>query len=78
MKREAINGEEVGMNEQALLPLIDNMLLERQQACEKINAMFGTNIKVSLTSAWEDVAEATTETETEQVEVVENETETID
>lgn len=57
MKREAINGEEAGMNEQALLPLIDNMLLERQQACDKINKMFGTNISVELTSAWKDVQE---------------------
>lgn len=66
MKREAINGEEAGMNEQALLPLIDNMLIERQQACEKINAMFGTNISVKLTSAWEDVQEATEIIEPEQ------------
>lgn len=75
MKREAINGEEAGLNEQSLLPLIDDMLLERQQACEKINAMFGTNISVKLTSAWEDVQEEIEidETETEQVEVAENE-----
>lgn len=55
MKREAINGEEAGLNEDALLPLVDNMLNERQLACDKINEMFGTNISVSLASAWMDI-----------------------
>lgn len=54
MKRESINSEEAQLNSDSLLPLIDNMLLCRQQAAEKINAMFGTNISVELSSAWED------------------------
>lgn len=54
MKRESINSEEAQLNSDSLLPLIDNMLLCRQQAAEKINAMFGTNISVELASAWED------------------------
>ena len=54
MKRESINSEEAQLNSDSLLPLIDNMLSCRQQAAEKINAMFGTNISVELSSSWED------------------------
>lgn len=56
MKREAINSNESQMNEDALLPLVDNMLLCRQQAAESINSMYGTNISVCLASAWEEDA----------------------
>lgn len=61
MKREAINGEEVGMNEDTLLPLIDDMLLQRRKAFDKVNEMFGTNIKVSLSSAWKVIRDAIVE-----------------
>lgn len=54
MKREAINSNESQMNNDALVPLIDEMLTERQNAVDKINEMFETNISVSLASAWED------------------------
>ena len=53
MKREAIMSGESQLDEDMLHPLIDNMLKERQDALEKVNAMFGTNIKVSFNSAWE-------------------------
>ena len=53
MKREAIMSGESQLDEDMLHPLIDNMLKERQGALEKVNAMFGTNIKVSFNSAWE-------------------------
>ena len=53
MKRESINAGESQLNEDMLHPLIDNMLTERQQALEKVNAMFGTNITVRFNSAWE-------------------------
>lgn len=52
LKREAINGTEAQLNFDALLPLIDDMLRERQEGAERINAMFGTTIKVELASAW--------------------------
>lgn len=58
MKREAINEAEAGMNEGALLPFIDNMLQNRKEALEKVNAMFGTNISVKLSSTWEDFKES--------------------
>ncbi len=54
MKRESINSDEAQMNNDSLLPLIDDMLRSRQEGCEKVNAMFGTNISVDFSSAWKD------------------------
>lgn len=54
MKREALNSAESAINNDILLPLIDNMLECRQLALEKVNEMFGTNITVKLASSWED------------------------
>ena len=61
MKREAINGNEAGMNEDALTPLIDDMLHEREEGCKRINAMFGLNVSVKLSSAWKRVQEDLTQ-----------------
>lgn len=52
MKREAVNGNEADLNNDSLLPLIDNMLLERQEGFKKVNEKYGTNITVQLNSAW--------------------------
>ena len=52
MKRERLNLGEVSMNVDVLLPYVDNMLKERQDAVEKINAMFDTEISVKLASSW--------------------------
>lgn len=52
MKRERLNLGEVSMNIDVLLPYVDNMLKERQNAVEKINAMFDTEISVKLASSW--------------------------
>lgn len=54
MKHENINSAEVGLNDDALLPLVDDMLNCRRLGLEKVNAMFGTEIAVSLASTWED------------------------
>lgn len=54
MKRESLNSSESQLNNDALLPLVDDMLRQREIACEKINAMFGTSISVYLNSSWED------------------------
>ena len=54
MKREALNSGESSMNNDILLPLIDNMLTCRKEACEKVNKKYGTNISVDLTSSWKD------------------------
>lgn len=54
MKRESLNTSESQMNNDALLPLVDDMLACRRRAAEKVNAMFGTGITVDLDSSWED------------------------
>lgn len=54
MKREALNSSENALNEDSLLPLVDDMLKCRKLGIEKVNAMFGTNISVKLASSWED------------------------
>ena len=53
MKRERINSAETELNNDGLLPLVDDMLREREDALVKINEMFGTDIKVEKASAWE-------------------------
>ena len=54
MKRESLNSSESQMNNDALLPLVDDMLKCRERAVEKVNEMFGMEISVSLASSWED------------------------
>ena len=54
MKRESINSGESQLNNDMLLPLIDDMLKQRQEGAEKVNDMFGTSITVELASSWED------------------------
>lgn len=54
MKREAINSDESQLNDDALLPLVDDMLRCRQIAVDKVNKMYGTNITVDLASSWKD------------------------
>lgn len=63
MKRERLNRSEVSMNIDVLLPFVDNMLYERQQAVEAINAMFGTEITVDLSSSWKTTHEQNDELE---------------
>lgn len=78
MKREAINSNESQLTEDELHPLLDNMLKERQDALEKVNAMFGTNISVSFNSAWEinerelEAAIETMEAEADNAEMEDN------
>lgn len=54
MKREYLSAEEIAANTDILLPLVDDMLHNRQAACERINSMFGLNISVHKNSAWEN------------------------
>lgn len=68
MKRESINSNESQLNDDMLLPLIDDMLKQREQGAEAINKMFGTNISVGFASAWEDNAQEL-EAEQEQIEI---------
>src|SRR5574344_554655 len=57
MKRERLTSSETDLNEDSLKPLIDIMLFERQEAMEKVNKMYGTNIKVDLDSSWKEQRE---------------------
>lgn len=64
MKRESINSGEATLNDDALRPLIDDMLECRKQWAEKVNEMFGTQISVEFASVWkenEEEIEATLE-----------------
>lgn len=88
MKRERLNRNEVSMNIDVLLPFVDNMLYERQQAVEAINAMFGTEITVDLSSSWkttheqndelEQAVETPKETPKETTDIIEATEETIE
>ena len=48
MKRESINGNEAGLNEDGLTPLVVDMLNCRKKMCEDVNEMFGQNWSVKL------------------------------
>lgn len=54
MKRESITADESQLNDDMLFPLIDDMLACRQEAIDKINDMFDTNISVRFGSTWYD------------------------
>ena len=54
MKREALNSAESSINDDILFPLVDEMLRNRKEGAEKINAMYGTDISVDLASSWKD------------------------
>ena len=54
MKRESLNSSESQLNNDALTPLIDDMLNMRKKICEEVNAKYGTNMSVELASAWKE------------------------
>jgi len=70
MKRERINTAESELNQDALLPLVDDMLAMRKKACEEINAMYGLNIDVKKNSSWkeEEMIDEELPIETEETE----------
>ena len=70
MKRESLNSSESQLNNDALLPLVDDLLGCRVRGCELVNEMFGTNISVELASSWEDNQE---EIDAEQDAIAETE-----
>ena len=52
MKRESISPNEAQLNDDALLPLVDDMLEARKLGIEKFNNMYDLDVKVSLSSSW--------------------------
>lgn len=53
MKRERINSAETELNNDGLLPLVDDMLACRKKAAEALNDFFGWSVEVEKASAWE-------------------------
>ena len=47
-KKAQVNTEEVESNDQLLLISSDDMLREREEGVERVNALFGTDIRVKL------------------------------
>ena len=74
MKREKLSTTESQMNNDALLPLVDDMLESRKVGLEKINAMFGTNITVEFASSWQKLVEEMEAELSERSEGEENDT----
>ena len=52
LKREYTSAQEIDSNTDLLIPIIDDMFEQRKIGVDNINAMFGTNISVSRSSAW--------------------------
>ena len=82
MKRENIGKSEATlMNEDVILPLIDQMLEMRKQFCEEANKLFGLEMSVDLSSAWkkiQDEVEADIKKQEADVELVEKQAEAVD
>ena len=55
MKSQYVNEGEMTLNDDALLPLIDQMLKCRKMACEEMNNLFGLNVEVELNSSWKKI-----------------------
>lgn len=52
MKREYLSEEEIAANTDVLLPLVDDMFINRQQFVDEVNQKYGLNIKVKKGSSW--------------------------
>lgn len=77
MKREAINSNESQLNDDMLIPLVDDMLICRQEMVEALNNKYGLNITVELSDVWannvvEAIEEPQEETSTEVKEGEDN------
>lgn len=73
-KREYIGQQESALNDDFLLPLVDDMIKSRKEAIDRINEKYGTSISIDYASAW-----AVTHAENEkQIAMAENAVETVD
>lgn len=75
MKRESLSESEVALNNDIMLPLIDNMLEMRRIGFKKVNEMYDLNIQVDLNSSWintHKMAELSVEQAEAAVEATEN------
>lgn len=70
MKREYMSKDEIRGSDDILLPLIDDMLRNRESALSVINSTYGTNIKVRKNSAWNNKQqEVNTDQELKEAEI---------
>ena len=79
MKRESLNENEINMNDDALLPFIDQMLECRKMACKEMNDLFGLDVSVELSSSWKKIHDEIKESlkqEKLQTKVIENKVKT--
>lgn len=53
MKKERLITDEI-RNTDSIYPLIDNMYMNRLQACKDIEQMFGASVEVEFNSSWEN------------------------
>ena len=78
MKRESLNDDEIALNDDDLLPLIDEMYESRKNALEILNIVFDTNISVELSSSWKiRRKEIEIELKTQESEITKNDEEVI-
>lgn len=54
MKREAINSNESQLNDDALMPLLDEMEYWRHKGWDEVNKLFGTNVSVDRKGPWKN------------------------
>lgn len=72
MKREKLSTTESQMNNDALLPLVEDMLENRRQCIEEVNEMFGTEISVDFASSWEKLIEEMESNQLDSEEMIED------
>lgn len=75
MKREALNTAESELNNEYLIPLVEDMLKCRKDFCDNVKDVFGLEIDVSLNSVWntnEMENEAEAEILEDKIEELEN------
>lgn len=76
MKRESLNAAETTMNDDALHPIIDNMMECRKRFCEDMKTVFGVEIMPpELKGAWKKRKEESEKAETKQEEPAKTESE---
>lgn len=54
MKRESLNSAETELNEDVLMPLVDDMLVCRKTDLAEVNKKYGLSISVELNSVWKN------------------------
>lgn len=59
MKREAINESEAGMNENSLLPLVDDIYNNLRRGLDECNRRWNWGAAITYASAWEETQERT-------------------